>query len=71
MSVTDTGTGPTPPTNHLFMAGNVVLRKAKLVSLACCNTKMIFLVKTGHEMAGDKTILGRVQGLRLKPRVGI
>lgn len=45
----------------------MVPKKAMLVSLACWHAKRILLVKTGHDMAGDKTILGRVQGLRLKP----
>jgi len=70
-SATDTGTGPTPATNHLFMTENMVLKKAKLVSLTCWDTKRIFLVKTGHETAGDKTILGKAQGLSLKLWIGI
>lgn len=70
-SVIDTGTGPTPPTSHLFTAGNMMLKKAKLVSLDCWDTKRIFLVKTGHEMTKHMTILGRVQGPSLKPWVGI
>lgn len=70
-SVIDTGTGPTPPTSHLFTAGNMMLKKAKRVSLDCWDTKRIFLVKTGHEMTKHKTILGRVQGPSLKPWVGI
>lgn len=49
----------------------MVPEKAKLISLACWDTKRIFLVKTGHEMAVDKTISRRVQGLSLKPWVGV
>lgn len=67
----NTGTGPTPPTSHLFTAGNMMLKKAKLISLDCWDTKRIFLVKTGHETTEDKTILGRVQGIGLEPWVGI